>query len=86
MLKIIQAQGWCTGKIQRDGMVREQRRGSGWRTHVNPRLIHVNVWQKPLQHCKVISLQLIKINEKKLKKKIAEASLQQYVNHEHPDV
>ena len=22
----------------------------------------VNVWQKPLQHCKVISLQLIKIN------------------------
>ena len=25
---------------------------------------HVNVWQKPLQYCKVISLQLIKINEK----------------------
>ena len=24
------------------------------------KLIHVNVWQKPLQHCKVISLQLIK--------------------------
>ena len=24
----------------------------------------VNVWQKPLQYCKVISLQLIKINEK----------------------
>ena len=24
-----------------------------------------NVWQKPLQYCKVISLQLIKINEKK---------------------
>ena len=39
--------------------------GSGWGTHVNPRLIHVNVWQKPLQYCKVISLQLIKINEKK---------------------
>ena len=33
------------------------------------RLIHVNVWQKPLQYCKVISLQLIKINEKKDKKK-----------------
>ena len=30
-------------------------------------LIHVNVWQKPLQYCKVISLQLIKINEKKSK-------------------
>ena len=40
--------------------------GSGWGTHVNPWLIHVNVWQKPLQYCKVISLQLIKINEKKI--------------------
>ena len=38
--------------------------GSGWGTHVNPWLIHVNVWQKPLEYCKVISLQLIKINEK----------------------
>ena len=34
--------------------------GSGWGTHVNPWLIHVNVWQKPLQYCKVISLQLKK--------------------------
>ena len=43
--------------------------GSGWGTHVNPRLIHVSVWQKPLQYCncKVISLKLIKINEKKKK-------------------
>ena len=32
--------------------------------HVNPQLIHVNVWQKPLQYCEVISLQLIKINGK----------------------
>ena len=39
----------------------------GVRTHVNPWLIHVNVWQKPLQYCKVISLQLIKINGKKNK-------------------
>ena len=39
--------------------------GSGRGTHVNPWLIHVNVWQKPLQYCKVIRLQLIKINEKK---------------------
>ena len=36
--------------------------GSGWGTQVNPWLIRVNVWQKPLQYCKVISLQLIKIN------------------------
>ena len=28
------------------------------------KLIHDNIWQKPLQYCKVISLQLIKINEK----------------------
>ena len=40
--------------------------GSGWGTHVNPWLILVNVWQKPLQYCKVISLQLIKINGKKM--------------------
>ena len=39
--------------------------GSGWGIHVSPWLIHVNVWQKPLQYCKVISLQLIKINGKK---------------------
>ena len=32
--------------------------GSGWGTHVPPWLIHVNVWQKPLQYCKVISVQL----------------------------
>ena len=29
-----------------------------WGTHVHPWLIHVNVWQKPPQYCKVISLQL----------------------------
>ena len=49
------AQGWCTGMTQRDGMGRDV--GSGWGTHVHPWLIHVNVWQKPLQYCKVISLQ-----------------------------
>ena len=39
--------------------------GWGWGIHVYPWLIHVNVWQKPLQYYKVISLQLIK------KKKLA---------------
>ena len=34
--------------------------------HVHPWLTHVNVCQKPLQYYKVISLQLIKINEKKI--------------------
>ena len=41
--------------------------GSGWGTHVTPWLIHVNVWQKPLQYCKVISVQLIKQTNKKTK-------------------
>ena len=41
---------------------------SGWGIHVTPWLIHVNVWQNPLKCCEVISLQLIKINEKKTKK------------------
>ena len=45
-----------------------QEGGLEWGTHVTPWLIHVNVWQKPLQYCKVISLQLIKINERKKKK------------------
>ena len=45
-----------------------QEGGLGWGTHVNPWLIHINVWQKPLQYCKVISLQLIKISEKFKKK------------------
>ena len=40
--------------------------GSGWETHVNPWLIHVNVWQKSLQYCKVISLHLIKKKKKRL--------------------
>ena len=42
--------------------------GSGWGTHVSPRLIHVNVWQKPLQYCQVISLQLMTINGKRKKR------------------
>ena len=56
--------GWCTGMTLRDGMGREvgvelgDRREVGWGTDVHLWLIPVNVWQKPLQHCKVISLQL----------------------------
>ena len=47
------AQGWSTGMTLRDGMGwdgmgKEVGGGSGWGTHVYPLLIHVNVWQKPL--------------------------------------
>ena len=58
------AQGWCTGMTLRDGMGREVGGGSGWGTHLHPWLIHANVWQKPLQYCKLISLQLKLINLK----------------------
>ena len=56
----------AVGRPREMGWGGRQEGRSGWGTHVNPLLIHVNIWQKPLQYCKVISLQLIKINEKKL--------------------
>ena len=40
--------------------------GSGEGTHVHPWLIHVNVWQKPPQYCKVIGHQLKFLKIKKL--------------------
>ena len=61
------ALGWPRGmgwRGRREG-------GSGWGTYVHPWLIQVNVWQKPLQYCKVISLQLVKINEKKKRESIS---------------
>ena len=48
------ALGWPRGM----GWGGRWERGPGWGTHVNPWLIHVNVWQKPLQYCIVIRLQL----------------------------
>ena len=44
------------------------RGGSERVTPVHSWLIHVNVWQKPLQYCKVVSLQLINISEEKKRK------------------
>ena len=41
--------------------------GSGWGAREHPRLIHVNVWQNPLQYCKVISFQLKKMKTNKQK-------------------
>ena len=48
------ALGWPWGM----GWVGRWDEGSGWGTHVHLWLTHVNVWKKPLQYCKVISLQL----------------------------
>ena len=48
-----------SGTTQRDGVRREGAGGvQDGGTHVHLWLIHVNVWQKPPQHCKAISLQL----------------------------
>ena len=67
------AQAWCTGKTQRDGMEREVGGGIGMGNTCKSmadscqcmaKIVHYNC---TLQYCKVISLQLIKINEKKKK-------------------
>ena len=58
----------CSGLVHRDDHEGWDGEGGGFRmgdtctrrTHVHPWLTHVNVWQKPLQYCKVISLQLKK--------------------------
>ena len=39
------AQGWCTGMTQTNGIGREVGEGSGWGTPVHPWQIHVDVWQ-----------------------------------------
>ena len=58
----------CSGPVHWDDPERWDGEGgsgcSGWGTHVHPWLIHVSVWQKPLQYCKVTSLQLKLINFK----------------------
>ena len=62
----------------------DQEGGSGWGIHVHPWLIHVNVWQKPPQYCKVINLQLkfFKTEKKKNFNQIEkdEGSLQMFTN------
>ena len=70
VLPMLDAWDKCSGLVHwedPEGWGERREGGSGWGTHVNPWLIHVSVRQKPLQYCKVISLQLIKINGKKKK-------------------
>ena len=52
-------------------------------TYVYLRLIHVDVWQKPIQYCKAIFLQLKK-EKKKNKKLITEGREAQEVNLKSP--
>ena len=78
------ARAWCTGKTQRDGVGREREGGSGWGMQVTPWLIHVSVSHNPLQCCEVISLQLMKINEK-IKRKMGERSKQAFLQRRHTD-
>ena len=64
------AQAWCTGKTQRDQVEREV---GGWIGMGNICKSTADsclcMTKKTLQYCKVVSLQLIKINEKKFIKK-----------------
>ena len=56
---------------------------SGWGTHVLPWLIHVNVWQKPSQYCKVTSLQLKKKKKdlgKRARSEVLRSNLGEFLN------
>ena len=59
------AQAWCTGKTQRDQVEREVGGGIGMGNTCKSMADSCQCMTKPLQYCKVISLQLIKIMEKK---------------------
>ena len=48
------AWGCCTGMTQRDGIGEGDGREFRMGTHVHLWLIHVSVWQRPPQYCKVI--------------------------------
>ena len=58
------ARTWCTGKTQRDWVEREVGGGIGMENTCKSMADSFQCMTKPLQYCKVISLQLIKINEK----------------------
>ena len=61
------ARTWCTGKTQRDRVEREVEGGIGMGNTCKSMADSCQCMTKPLQYCKVISLQLIKINGKKNK-------------------
>ena len=61
------ARAWWTGKTQRNRVEREVGGGIGMGNTCNSMADSCQCWQNPLK-CEVISLQLIKINEKKINK------------------
>ena len=58
------AQAWCSGKTQRDGIEREVGGGIGMGNTCKSMADLCQCMTNSLQYCKVISLQLIKINGK----------------------
>ena len=64
------ARAWCTGKTQRNQVEREVGGGIGMGNTCNSMADSCQCMTDPLRYCKVISLQLIKINGKKNKIKI----------------
>ena len=56
--KIQDAWGWCTGMTQRDGMGREVREWLRMENTFTPMADSSQWMAKPIQYCKVISLQL----------------------------
>ena len=67
------AQGWCTGKTQRDGMGSEVGGGIGMGNTCKSMADSCQCMAKTTTIFQVISLQLIKINEEK-KKRICQSS------------
>ena len=59
------ARTWCTGKTQRDRVEREEGGGIGMGNTCKSMADSCQCMAKPLQYCKVISLQLIKIKKKR---------------------
>ena len=68
------AQGWCTEMTQRDGMRREVGGGFRMGNMCTPVMDSCQRMAKPIQYCKVISLQLKQMYTKKIKIKIKTAN------------
>ena len=54
---ILDAWGWCTGMTHRDGMGREEGEGFRMGNMCTPMADSRQCMAKPIQYCKVISLQ-----------------------------